>query len=154
MWYLSNMFEKNVLFHTYIFIKIHEIGNHFDIWMVHPSLVDYFLKNVTNSSRKYEHRNIMFTELIKEVLIPFSATQNENTNQISNKQSQEKFQFLGDNHIIFGKQLTFPEHFTAFLLLHLFRSARTINLTQGMFARNFCIKLFSIGLYNFCPQNI
>lgn len=68
------MFDKNVLSHTYIFIKIHEIGNHFDIRMVDPSLVDYFLKNVANPSRKYEYRNIMFTELIKEVLIPFSAT--------------------------------------------------------------------------------
>lgn len=79
------MFDKNLLSHTYIFIEIHEIGNHFDIRMVDPSLVDYFFKNVTNPSRKYEHRNIMFTELIKEVLIPFSATQNENKNQISNK---------------------------------------------------------------------
>lgn len=108
------MFDKNVLSHTYIFIKIHEIGNHFDIRMVDPSLVDYFLKNVANPSRKYEYRNIMFTELIKEVLIPFSATQNENTNQISNKESQEKSEFLGDNHIIFGKELIFLEHFISF----------------------------------------
>lgn len=63
----------------------------------------------------------MFTELIKEVLIPFSAIKNANINQISSKESQEKFEFLGDNHIIFGKELVFPEHFTAFLLLHLFR---------------------------------
>lgn len=41
----------------------------------------------------------MFTELIKEVLIPFSATQNANTNQISNKESQEKSEFLGDKSL-------------------------------------------------------
>jgi len=84
------MFAKNGLFHTYIFIKIHEVGNHFDVRMVDSSLVDNFLKNVPDPSRKYEHRNIMFTELIKEVLIPFSVTQGVNTNQISNKASQEK----------------------------------------------------------------
>lgn len=98
------MFDKNVLFHTYIFIKIHEIGNHFDIRMVDPSLVDNFFKNVANPSRKYEHRNIMFTELIKEVLVSFSVTQGVNTNQISNKESQEKPEFSEDIHIIFRKE--------------------------------------------------
>lgn len=98
------MFDKNVLFHTYMFIKIHEIGNHFDIRMVDPSLVDDFLKNVPNPSRKYEHRNIMFTEFIKEVLISFSATQNVNTNQISNKASKKKSEFSEDINVIFGKE--------------------------------------------------
>lgn len=97
------MFDKNLLLHTYVFIKIHEIGNHFDIRMVDPSLVDNFLKNVPNPSRKDEHRNIMFTELIKEVLVSFSATQNVSTNQTSNK-SQEKSKFSEDSHINFGRE--------------------------------------------------
>lgn len=122
------MFGKNVLFHTYIFIKIHEIGNHFDIRMVDPSLVDNFLKNVPNPSRKYEHRNIMFTELIKEVLISFSATQNANTNQISNKESQEKSKFSEDIHIIFGKENEFSLSISL-LLPHLFGLPRPISLT-------------------------
>lgn len=78
----------------------------------------------------------MFTEFIKEVLIPFSATQNANTNQITDKERQKKSEFLEENHIIFGKELVFPEPFTAFLLLHLLKSARTVNLT-----RHVCKKL-------------
>lgn len=126
------MFDKNVLFHTYMFIKIHEIGNHFDIRMVDPSLVDDFLKNVPNPSRKYEHRNIMFTEFIKEVLISFSATQNVNTNQISNKASKKMSEFSEDINVIFGKENSFSLSISQFLLLHLFRLAITINLTQGI----------------------
>lgn len=126
------MFDKNVLFHTYMFIKIHEIGNHFDIGMVDPSLVDDFLKNVPNPSRKYEHRNIMFTEFIKEVLISFSATQNVNTNQISNKASKKMSECSEDINVIFGKENSFSLSISQFLLLHLFRLAITINLTQGI----------------------
>lgn len=126
------MFDKNVLFHTYMFIKIHEIGNHFDIGMVDPSLVDDFLKNVPNPSRKYEHRNIMFTEFIKEVLISFSATQNVNTNQISNKASKKMSEFSEDINVIFGKENSFSLSISQFLLLHLFRLAITINLKQGI----------------------
>lgn len=69
--------------------------------MVDPSLVDNFLKNVPNPSRKYEHRNIMFTELIKEVLISFSVTQDVKTNQISGEESQKKSE---DIHTTFGKE--------------------------------------------------
>lgn len=58
--------------------------------MVDSSLVDNFLKNVSNPSRKYEHRNIMFTELIKEVLVSFPATQDVNLSQISIKKRKEK----------------------------------------------------------------
>lgn len=101
------MFNKNVLFHTYMFIKIHEIGNHFDIRMVDPSLVDDFLKNVSNPSRKYEHRNIMFTKFIKEVLISFSATQNVNTNQIS-KQAKKSLSFQKTFMSSLEKKINFP----------------------------------------------
>lgn len=60
--------------------------------MVDSSLVDNFLKNVSNPSRKYEHRNIMFTELIKEVLVSFPATQDVNLSQISIKKKGKKQQ--------------------------------------------------------------
>lgn len=73
--------------------------------MVDSSLVDNFLKNVSNPSRKYEHRNIMFTELIKEVLVSFPATQDVNLSQISiKKKRQETAEFSENIYIVFGKE--------------------------------------------------
>lgn len=118
--------------HTYIFIKIHKIGNHFDIRMVDSSLMDNFLKNVPNPGRKYEHGDIMFTELIKEVLIPFSAKKDVNISQISKKKSQERSQFAENITSYLENSIVFTENLSSFPLPHLFRLARTINLTQSM----------------------
>lgn len=123
--------------------------------MVDSSLVDNFLKNVPNPSRKYEHRNIMFTELIKEVLVSFSATQNVSTNQTSNK-SQEKPKFWTFTSSS-EEKITFPWGFHSISFASPFQvsnnhqpSTRHITL-----ARNCCKKLFGLGLYRFfSPKTI
>lgn len=98
----------------------------------------------------------MFTELIKEVLISFSVTQDVNTNQISNKESQEKSEFAEDIHIIFGKESYFSQafHFISFASPFQVSKNHQPNVRYVVLGRNPCIKLFGLDLYNFRPQHL
>ena len=60
-----------MIWYSYIVIKIHEVGHYFDIWVIYTSLTDNLLQHITNTSRKYEHRNTVLLQLIKEILISF-----------------------------------------------------------------------------------
>lgn len=60
--------------YPYIFIKIHEVGYNFDIWMINSSLTYNFFKHITNTSRKYEHRDTVLMKFTKEILISFPAS--------------------------------------------------------------------------------
>lgn len=60
--------------YSYIFIKIHEVGYYFDIWMINSSLTYNFFKHITDTSRKYEHRDTMLLKFSKEILISFPVS--------------------------------------------------------------------------------
>lgn len=61
--------------YSYTVIKIHEVGHYFDVWIINASLTDNLLEHIADASRKYEHRDIVLLELIKEFLIAFSVRQ-------------------------------------------------------------------------------
>lgn len=62
-----------MLWYSYIVIKIHEVGHDFDIGMINTSLTDNLLEYIADARRKYEHRDTVLLELIKEILISFPA---------------------------------------------------------------------------------
>lgn len=54
---------------TYRLIKVHVIGEDFNIRMKHTRLSDHFLQHIPNSSREDQQRNRRLMEIIKELLV-------------------------------------------------------------------------------------
>ena len=60
----------------YILIKIHEVGDHFDVGMVDPCLANDLLQHVAQASGEDEHGHVVLKEPVKELLIALPAWMN------------------------------------------------------------------------------
>ena len=58
---------------TYRFIKIHVVGEDFDVGMEDSSLADNLFQNVSYSSREDEQWDAVLLEVVKEELVAFSV---------------------------------------------------------------------------------
>lgn len=56
---------------TYIVIKVHKVGHHFDIGVVDTSLSDNFLQHISQTCWKDKHWNAVLLQSVEELLIPF-----------------------------------------------------------------------------------
>lgn len=58
---------------THIVIKVHEVGDHLDVGVVHSSLADDFLQDVAQTGGEDEDRDVVLLQAVKELLEAFPA---------------------------------------------------------------------------------
>ena len=54
---------------THILVKVHEVGDHLDVWVIDPGLADDLLQDVAQSGREDEHGHVVLMEAVKELLV-------------------------------------------------------------------------------------
>lgn len=56
---------------TYRFIKVHIVGEDFDVGVEDPSLANHLFEDVSYPSREDEQRDAVLMQVVEEELVPF-----------------------------------------------------------------------------------
>lgn len=56
---------------THVVVKVHEVGDHFDVGVVNPGLSDDLLQDVAQAGREDEDGYVVLVEAVKELLVAF-----------------------------------------------------------------------------------